>query len=95
MPVMINIIQMFKVTYPDLYQMIYKKLIIFLLLYVIFLTYRSFSYYYVHFVDFDGRENEIIYYISELMLIGMISYIGLKNLQNQNNELTEDTDGLR
>ena len=92
---MINIIQMFKVTYPDLYQMIYKKLIIFLLFYEIFLTYRSFSYYYVHYVDFDGRKGEIVYYISELMMITMISYIGLKNLEHENQELSEDTEGGR
>ena len=84
--VMTNILRMFRITEPMLYKEINTKLMSYLIFYIVFLSFRSFNYTYVQYFNFQSRLCEILYYISELIMITLISYIGLKNLEQENKQ---------
>jgi hypothetical protein len=89
LPVMIKILVMFKYAYCDLYEMVKTKMIIFIILYELFLSYRACAYCLLQFYN-EALDNTGWYiwlrigdYVSEIMLIATMSFISLKNDQEQ------------
>lgn len=86
-PLVFKIMSMFKNAYPDLYEMIVGKLIVFLVLYELFIGLRALTYY---FKEIQGLEkfimmdlSQISLYASELFIILVFNYINYKNNQNE------------
>jgi hypothetical protein len=88
MPLLLKILHLFKVTYPEDYMLIRWKLILFLSFYEIFLVMRTLEYGYRQWFQFHSsyRWTEVSYYFLEMMLIAMITYIVHRNLQAENEE---------
>ena len=82
---MVKILIMFKYAYCDLYEMVKTKMILFIVFYEIFLSYRAFAYGYFQFYNDSLKGTgwftalRIMDYTSEILLIGFISFISLKN----------------
>lgn len=70
--------------YPVLYRDVKCKLVLFLVVYEVFLSFRAFNYFMFEFSDqVSSRGMEIICYISEIFMISIVSYIGLKNTETE------------
>ena len=82
---MVKILIMFKYAYCDLYEMVKTKMVIFIILYESFLSYRAFAYCCYQFFNNKLRGTDwytilsIVDYTSEIILIGFLSFISLKN----------------
>lgn len=71
LPVLVMILRMFKIAYPEDYMLIRFKLNAFLIFYEIFLLTRTIDYGYREWIEYEsyGRWTELIYYMLEMMLI--------------------------
>jgi hypothetical protein len=84
LPVLSKIMRMLSKAYPVLYKDVKVKLIVFLFIYEIFLSFRAFNFYMFEFTDeVSSRWMEINCYISEIFMISIVSYIGLKNSESE------------
>jgi hypothetical protein len=85
LPVMIKILIMFKYAYCDLYEIVKCKMITFIVLYEIFLSYRAFAYGFLQFhsqsISGTGVYTalKVMDYTTEIILISSIGFISLKN----------------
>ena len=79
---------MFKKAYKETYEEIKYQFMAFLIFYELFIIFRAIDYYMRQYdrYEFDDqktyRKVEIWYYVSELLFIAFISYVGYKNLKN-------------
>ena len=98
---MIKILVMFKYAYCDLYEMVKVKMILFILFYELFLSYRACAYCLLQFFN-ESLENtgwytilRICDYVSEIGLIASISFISLKNDQEQDEHVVGTVKDVR
>jgi len=84
LPVLTKIMRMLSKAYPVLYKDVKVKLYVFLCVYEIFLSFRAFNFFMFEFTDeVSSRWMEISCYISEIFMISIVSYIGLKNSESE------------
>ena len=96
--VLVQIMKLFREAYPQDYEKIKVKFISFLIFYEIFIMFRAVDYYLrqygkYEFEHFNGiyRGTELSYYIIELIFIALLSYVGYKNMKNENNQEISDS----
>ena len=91
---MLKITRMLKAAYADLYLEIKTSMLIFLVVYEIFLSFRAYNYFMYSFYDIVEEKlhwMEFKCYVAELFIISLVSYIGYKNKQDNENVKTEIT----
>lgn len=91
--VLVQILKLFKEAYPKSYEVIKVKFISFLVFYEMFIMFRAIDYYWRQFGKWKAinRYAEISYYIFELVFITLLSYVGYKNMKNENNQEVKDS----
>lgn len=102
LPVLVQIMRLFKEAYRDTYEVIKVKFVSFLIFYEVFIIFRAVDYYLrqygkYEFENFDTadfnqyRGSELMYYIIELIFIALLSYVGYRNMKNENNQDVPDS----
>ena len=88
LPVLVKILGLFRIAYPEDYNLIKIKLRSFLIFYELFLLLRAIDYYFRTWVKYKViyRWAEISYYVLEMSLIVMTTYTIYKNIQSENDD---------
>jgi len=85
--------KLFKAAFPNNYRNIRTRFVTLFIIYEAFLSFRAMSYYYIQFsfkkADIQ-RVEESVFYTTEILLIGFLSFISLKSTQDDESKDYDD-----